>query len=198
MALLVAGLAVVGAIIWGGLGLGGQQPTASVPQSQSQGQSPGSGDATAEPAVKIGMAAPNFTLPDTFNKTHSLSDYKGKVTVLEFFAPWCPHCQKDAPIINEVYSKYKDKGVEVLAVSATPYGKDREAPITMDDIIWFRDTYKVEHPMLLDKELKSTADYGIESYPTIYLVDKNGVITSEVELPFTAESLSADLDKLLK
>ncbi len=76
--------------------------------------------------MAIGETAPDFTLPSADGKAYSLSQFKGKVVLLELFAPWCPHCQGDAPLFNEVYEKYKDKGVQVLAVSASPYGRNYE------------------------------------------------------------------------
>jgi peroxiredoxin len=172
--------------------------------------------------LKPGTVAPDFSLPAPDGKTYSLSQYKGKVVMLELFAPWCPHCQADAPIFNEVYEKYKDKGVQVIAVSASPYGHTYEedlaanknpAPISMDDVTWFRDTYKVTFPILFDKDIKVGGAYGLAFYPTVYIIDKEGKIVSEPAGNFTVENgkpvsqreeslsvdfLSRELDKLLK
>ncbi|HUP28132.1 MAG TPA: TlpA family protein disulfide reductase, partial [Chloroflexia bacterium] len=192
IALTLGLLAVVGFIIWGGLNPN-TGTVASVPQLNNT------------TPVSQGNGAPDFTLPGTDSKTYSLSDYKGKVVMIEFMAPWCPHCQADAPEFNKLYETYKDKGVQMLGVSATAYGKDynqtNKPPITMEDMVWFKDTFKVPYPMLLDKELKAANAYGIEYYPTAYIIDKNGNVfgqyTADVDKPMNAETLSPELDKAL-
>jgi thiol-disulfide isomerase/thioredoxin len=164
--------------------------------------------------VPVGQPAPNFSLPDTDNKSHSLSDYKGKVVMLEMMAPWCPHCQEDAAMLNQLAEKYKDNpNVQFLAINASFDGKDRGKPITMDDMKWFKDTFKVSFPMLFDQEAKTGAEYGVMFYPTIYILDRNGNVASVPTGTYTMgadgqpqstrltvltpEELSAEIDKAL-
>ncbi|HYP39070.1 MAG TPA: TlpA disulfide reductase family protein [Chloroflexia bacterium] len=207
IALLVAGVALVGAIIWGALGTNNNNlPAASVP---TDGSPPVQ---AAGNTVPIGQPVPPFTLPDTDNKNVSLSDYAGKVVVLEFMAPWCPHCQEDAPMLNEVAAKYTGKDVQFLGVSATPQGRDRSKPITMEDMVWFKNEFKVSFPMLFDKDVKAAAEYGVMYYPTIYVLDKAGNVSaiptgaytmkdgqpeSIRTTAMTADELSAEIDKAL-
>lgn len=185
LGLVLLGLVVVGLIVWSALG-NNQAPSASVPTNVA-----GVPTATTDPSfptpLPVGATAPDFSLPAPDGQTYSLSQYKGKVVMLELFAPWCPHCQNDAPIINEVYEKYKDR-VQFLAVSASPWShtleEDRAAqktptPISMDDITWFRDTFKVPFPMLFDKDVKAGESYGLAFYPTIYIISKDGKVVSE-------------------
>jgi thiol-disulfide isomerase/thioredoxin len=207
IALLVVGLIVVGFVVWS---------IASGSNQQTQGQA---GGPTAESTpLPVGVPAPNFTYQGTDGKNYSLSDYKGKVVLLEFFAPWCPHCQNDAPMFNKVAERFAGKDVQLLAVSASPFGKDynppsAEPPISMDDLTWFKDQFKVNFPILLDKELKSATDYSIMFYPTVYLVDKQGNIAgqpagfftwkngkpeSQRDEQLTEESLAARIEELLK
>lgn len=184
---------------------GSNQGTAPAPTT-------GGPNASSTP-VPVGAVAPAFSLPGADGKTYNLADYKGKVVMVEFFAPWCPHCQDDAPIFNAVADKYKGKDVQVLAVSASPRGKDNKSDITMDDITWFRDEFKVTFPMLFDKGLKSAGDYSVMFYPTVYIIDKEGKIAAEPAGWFSwengepvskrteelnADTLSAQIDKLLK
>jgi thiol-disulfide isomerase/thioredoxin len=208
IALLVAGVALVGAIIWGALGANNNNnlglPVADVPTDGGAVQ-PGN-------TVPIGQPVPPFTLPDTDNKNVSLSDYAGKVVVLEFMAPWCPHCQDDAPMLNEVAAKYAGKDVQFLGVSATDKGRDRGKDITMEDMVWFKNEFKVSFPMLFDKDVKAAAEYGVMFYPTIYVLDKAGNVSaiptgaytikdSQPEsirtTAMTADELSAEIDKAL-
>ena len=94
--------------------------------------------------IKNGTTAPDFTLPANDGKTYSLSQFKGKPVVVEFMAPWCPHCQDDSQFMNEVYTKYSGQGLVMLDVNASPYGRNHEnnddTPIAMADQQWFADT----------------------------------------------------------
>jgi peroxiredoxin len=149
--------------------------------------------------VAAGAAAPNFSLPALDGKTYSLADQKGKVVVLEFMATWCPHCQDDAPMMNQLDAAYKDKGVQILGINATPRGHDNESPAKMDDLKWFKDNYGVTFPLLFDQPLQSAKDYGVTGYPTIYVIDQQGNVSmppSETSLP-TYTDLSGAIDKLL-
>lgn len=191
LALVAVGLAVVGLIVWSSLGSSNSQNVAQVPQAQGT-TAPTGPTATFDPTLPkpldIGTVAPDFSLPAPDGKTYTLSQFKGKVVLLELFAPWCPHCQDDAPLINQVYERYKDKDVQVLAVSGSPWGykldeqraaQQTPTPISMDDIIWFRDTFKVPFPILLDKEVVAAEQYKLAFYPTIYIIGKDGKIVSQ-------------------
>jgi len=160
-------------------------PNASVPS-----------DATHVP---VGNAAPDFNLPDTTNTNYSLSSLKGKAVVLEYMATWCPHCQDDAPMMNQLADKYKGKDVQVLGINATPRGHDNTSPAKMDDLKWFKDTYSVSFPLLFDKDLKSAKDYGVLGYPSIYVVGKDGKVAFQPptdSLP-SLDTLSAAVDSAL-
>jgi cytochrome c biogenesis protein CcmG, thiol:disulfide interchange protein DsbE len=151
-------------------------------------------------AVPVGQTAPDFTLPGIDGKTYTLSALKGKAVVLEFIATWCPHCQADAPTFNKLYNAYHSKGVEIIDINATPRGHDNKSPATTNDLLWFRDTYKVEFPMLFDKTLKSSADYGILSYPSVYIVDKNDKVAYQPPTDHVPsyDEITGVLDGLLK
>jgi peroxiredoxin len=155
--------------------------------------------------VALNSPAPDFSLQGVDGQTYSLSSFKGKPVVLEFMATWCPHCQNDAPMMNQLDATYKPKGVQVLGINATPYSHNHEDsqhasdPVTMDDLKWFHDNFKVTFPLLFDKSLKSANDYQVVSYPTIYIVDQNGNIAFQPPtdtLP-DLQTLSGVLDKLL-
>ena len=193
LGLVILGLVVVGLIVWSSLAGNNSTNNAGVSQvpTSPSGNLPAAPTATLDPTfpkpLAIGQVAPDFTLPSPDGKAYSLSQFKGQVVLLELFAPWCPFCQKDAPIFNEVYEKYKDKGVQVLAISASPWGytleDDRAAqrtptPIAMSDIIWFRDTFKVPFPMLFDKDVTVGEQYGLAFYPTVYIIGKDGTVVS--------------------
>jgi cytochrome c-type biogenesis protein len=162
--------------------------------------------------VAGGVLAPDFNLPANDGKNYTLSQFRGKTPVfIEFLAPWCPHCQEDSKIFNEVYDLYQGKNLQMLGISAHPYGRDWQdkegnpytaTPISMDDLTWFATTFNVKYPLLLDTAIKSADDYGIMYYPTVYIIDKNGnvstMITAERDNPITVERLKGELDKVVQ
>jgi len=187
IALLIAGALVVGFIVMSAL---------QAPPQQIDSNAQVDANATH---LAAGAAAPNFSLPAVDGKSYSLADQKGKVTVLEYMATWCPHCQDDAPMMNQLDAAYKDKGVQVFGINATPYGHDHTSPAKMDDLKWFKDNYGVTFPLLFDQSLQSAKDYGVLSYPTIYIIDQQGNVSmppSETSIP-TYDELAAAIDKIL-
>jgi peroxiredoxin len=187
--------------------------TATVPSTAASGQPTAGGTAsrnanlqidpnasiTGAPELAVGTVAPDFTLPGVDGKTYSLSEEKGKVTVLEFLATWCPHCQADAPMMNQLAAKYNAKDVQVFGINAT--GKDHTGSglAAMSDLQWFKDTYSVTFPLLFDTELKSANDYGVAFYPSIYIVDRQGKVAFQPpdnQLP-TIDMLSGVIDQAL-
>jgi peroxiredoxin len=202
LAIIIGFMVVVGAIIWFGLAGAGGGTTTNNAAGAANAQSTVASNNPPPLAVNIGQAAPDFSLPGTDGQTYSLSQFKGKVVVLEFMAPWCPHCQDDAPIFNQVHEAYKDKNVQMLALNATGYGRNYEngdeTPITMDDQVWFHDNFKMTYPLLFDKDVVIAQQYGISHFPTVFILNPAGVVVSTPPNPITFDGLSAELDKALQ
>jgi len=144
-----------------------------------------------------GTTAPDFTLSTVNGQQHTLSSLRGHPVILEFFAVWCPHCQAMAPIINNVEKQYAGKGLQALSVLANPYDRYKEAIgvsdttlATKDDINWFASTYSVKHPILIDPSFSATNQYGAGYYPTMYVLDRNGVVRYSNQGDFTQKTLA--------
>ncbi len=116
--------------------------------------------------VSVGKPAPNFTLRTLEGKEVSLSDLRGKIVLVNFWATWCPPCREEMPLFEEVYRKYKDKGFEILAVST-----DTSA----EAVRKFVKEFKVSFPVLMDDGKVSTS-YGIQGLPTSFLIDREGKV----------------------
>ncbi len=118
------------------------------------------------------VAAPDFVLTDLTGRTISLSDYRGKVLFLNFWATWCPPCRAEIPDFIEAYKENKDKGFEILGISVDTKGKDVVAS--------FVEKYKINYPVVL--ESRSKTQQLIEDYqpgqfiPTTIIIDKQGRI----------------------
>lgn len=113
-----------------------------------------------------GNKAPNFSLKSTKGKTINLTDYKGKIVILDFWATWCPPCRKGIPDLISIQKKYK-KNVVVIGVSL-------DGDKTIKDVPKFIKDYKINYPIVYGDD-KVVADYGgIRSIPTSFMIDKKG------------------------
>lgn len=112
-------------------------------------------------------AAPHFTLTDLSGKSISLSDLKGKVIFINFWATWCPPCRQEIPDFIEFYNKNKDNGAVILGVSV-----DKSADKVRD----FADEYQINYPVVMATN-EMVNDYRPGRYiPTTIIVDPSGMI----------------------
>lgn len=139
-------------------------------------------------AIDIGADAPEFSLKDINGKTVSLSDFKGKVVILDFFASWCPPCRQEVPDFIQLQNAYADKGFAMIGV----------AVVTAQEAKDFVDKMSVNYPVLVDDEKVSGAYGPIRSIPTTFLIDKNGKIV-KMYIGFRPKStFESDIKELLK
>ena len=142
----------------------------------------------AEPP-SIGDIAPDFTSKDVNGNTVKLSDYKGKVILIEFWATWCPPCREFTPVLNKIYEKYKDKGFVILALTPEE---------NIDTVMSYIKGYDIIYPVLIT-DMKTTRRYGVISIPVSFLVNREGNV-SEKHLGVTrdiVQELSSGIEKLL-
>ena len=115
-----------------------------------------------------GKAAPSFTLQDLNGKTVSLSDFKGKVIVLDFWATWCPPCVMEIPHFIELYDQYKDQGFEMVGISLDHQG--------ISVVKSFVRKYQVNYTILMTDGRVDKAYGGIPGIPTTFVIDAAGNI----------------------
>jgi len=108
--------------------------------------------------------AADFTLSDVSGKSHSLSKYKGKVVLVDFWATWCGPCKAEIPHLADLYIKYKGQGFVILGV-----GLDKKASIER-----YLATTNVPYIVLVDEDSKSSKSYGVSGIPRTIMVDKKG------------------------
>jgi cytochrome c biogenesis protein CcmG/thiol:disulfide interchange protein DsbE len=117
-------------------------------------------------AMEIGKKAPEFSLPDIEGKTVSLSDFSGKVVILDFFAVWCPPCKQEVPDFIELEKAYGGKGFAMIGAALAK----------LPDAGKFVREFGINYPVLID-DGKVSALYGpIRSIPTTFIIDRDGNI----------------------
>jgi cytochrome c biogenesis protein CcmG/thiol:disulfide interchange protein DsbE len=89
---------------------------------------------------------------------------------LEVFATWCPHCQREVPVVNALAAKYAGK-IQFLGVSGSPYGVDEKSPENQADIDAWVKALDVKYPIAFDPDLKVANQYLQGGYPTIVVID---------------------------
>lgn len=131
---------------------------------------PGTVKAASIKPDKDRHVAPDFALKDADGKTVRLSDYKGKVVLLDFWATWCGPCRIEIPWFMDLERKKKDKGFEVLGVAMDDNG--------WEDVKPFLAEMKVNYRVVIGDDATSQAYGGVEDLPTTFLIDKQGKIAA--------------------
>jgi peroxiredoxin len=136
-----------------------------------------------------GSEFPDFSKKDIADNDLSISKYKGKVVLVDFWATWCPPCVAEVPEIVAAYNKYHDKGFEVVGISLD---------VEKDALEHFIKTRKMPWPQFYDGkrfENELAVKYGIDHAPTVYLLDRDGKIIKQFE---PGEELTPEIDKAMK
>lgn len=134
----------------------------------------------------LNEVAPQFTLKDLSGKSVQLSDYKGKVVLVNFWASWCPPCKMEIPGFQKIYTAYKDRGFTIIGIATDDVSRSFIKEMGM--------TYPVV--MADDKVIK---DYGnISGIPTSFLIGRDGRIIKKIMGMYFESSLKSDLENALK
>lgn len=119
-----------------------------------------------------GMPAADFTLMDLQGNPQSLSQYRGKVVLLNFWATWCKPCTTEMPAMQACYDKLRDKGFVVLAVN------ELEDPRKVAEHVA---AYGHTFPVLMDKDNRVANMYGVYGLPVSVLIDEQGVVREYIK-----------------
>jgi peroxiredoxin len=116
--------------------------------------------------------APDFRFPDLDGKIIRLSDYRGKVVLVNVWATWCAPCVYEMPSMEKLYKEFKGQNFEILAVSIDAVGDEAVAP--------FMKKYKLTFPVLLDPEGSIKTLYGVTGIPETFIIDGAGMVMGKI------------------
>lgn len=143
----------------------------------------------------------DFTLTDQYGKAHTLSDYKGKVVFLNFWATWCPPCKKELPDIEELYKEYQNNQKDVVFLGITnpnntEYPNNQD--VTKPEIKSFLTEKGYTFPTLFDETGEILNSYQISAFPTTFIIDRNGNILGYVPGMMTKDIMKNVINQALE
>ncbi|HTU81177.1 MAG TPA: TlpA disulfide reductase family protein [Candidatus Acidoferrales bacterium] len=157
-------------------------------QLKSASQSPVVGKAA------VGQRAPEFVV----STTHGLFDLDqtARPVFLEIFATWCPHCQREAAVIDRLYAAYGSR-VAFVGVSGSDTGMDGQSPASQLDVIQWTQRFNVRYPVAYDSTQAVAALYLQGGFPTLCIIGKDKQITylNSGEVPY--QELASAIQKVL-
>ena len=142
------------------------------------------------PSVGIskGNLAPDFETVSDSGQPIRLSDYRGQVVLLNFWATWCGPCRQEMPEFQAVYDAHKDAGFAVVAVNNAEPAASVQA---------FRQELGLSFPLVMDNQADIQVRYNIFSYPTTFLLNRDGIIIDRSYGPLTAEQIDDLVNRAL-
>lgn len=135
----------------------------------------------------IFLEANDFTLPALSGDTITLSKFKGKVVILDFWATWCPPCRAKIPALVELQEEYRERGLQILGVSID---RDKE---TLKD---FYKEHGINYPVLMD-DGEVAKRFGVTAIPTTYIIDREGTLVKKYVGPREKEVFRNDIEPLI-
>jgi peroxiredoxin len=137
----------------------------------------------------VGAMAPDFSLSDVNGKMVTLSSFKGKYTLVDFWASWCGPCRAENPNVVAAYNKFHNKGFEILAVSLDEQKDKWMQAIEKDNLTW------TQVSDLKGWQSDVAAKYGVQSIPSNFILDKEGKIIAK---NLRGEELENMLNQIIK
>jgi thiol-disulfide isomerase/thioredoxin len=160
------------------------------------GQLGNASQAPVNAAVDVGQTAPEFSLPSTDGNFDL--NAQTKPALIEVFATWCPHCQRETVVLNKLYAAYGNR-VAFIAIPGSDTGMDGSSPETQFDVLNFQTRFAVKYPIgAYDPNLAVAKMYLKGGYPTIAIVGLDKKVTFAQSGEAAYATLAAALNSVLK
>ncbi len=142
--------------------------------------------------------APDVTLRDLDDKEVPLSQYKGKVVLVNFWATWCEPCQIEIPWLIEMQQKYSSRGFTVLGVDVDDEGKKAVAPFVAKERFNVNgQKLSMNYPILLGNDAVADKFGGLLGYPTSFLISRDGKVVKKVQGLISYEEVTQAIESQL-
>lgn len=169
-------------IVLGGLLVWGMnQPSLSITSGQASGKT----------GLKTGDLAPDFALKNLQGKNVKLSNFRGKIVILNFWATWCPPCKAEIPEIQNYYATHKGRNVVILGVNLT------STESSANQVRAFVDREGITYPVILDTHKKVEQMYRVGAYPTSYFINKKGIIQDKIVGAMNRQMIQNEVAKII-
>ncbi len=178
-------LVLAAAVVWmGGCGKKAKTSSENAPAASSTESAPAAAPSSPEAASR--PAAPDFALKDLDGHAVHLSDLKGKVVVLDFWATWCPPCCQEIPHFIDLQGQLGSQGLQVVGISLDEGGVGVVRPFAQQN--------RINYVMLVGGQSVTDLYGGIQAIPTTFVIDKQGRIVKRL-IGYNDESVFQDLIK---
>ena len=147
------------------------------------------------------VAAPDFTLTDQSGKTHTLSEYKGKTVFLNFWATWCGPCRQEMPHIQKIYEEYNKNEDDLVVLGVANPRTDshpKNSDVSEEEIKQFLEDNGYDYPVAMDTTGDVFSTYGISSFPTTFMIDKDGNVFGYVSGSLTEEMIRNIIEQTME
>lgn len=172
IALIVVVFFVTGGAIYAGLFHDWSPSTNALPpREETSAQLPPAGPTAISTGTKVGQTAPDFTLQGLDGKSISLSDFRGRVVILDFWANWCTPCRASMPRLESLRKRYQDKGLVMLGVSLDRSGEDAKRFLAENG---YSELVAMWESLAASQAVARL--YGIFGIPHTFVIDRQGII----------------------
>ncbi|MCL7452823.1 MAG: TlpA family protein disulfide reductase [Anaerolineae bacterium] len=139
-------------------------------------------------SLQVGELVPDFQLATFEGDTVNLSELRGQVVVVNFFASWCNPCREEAPDLEQAWQEYQDQGVQVLGIAYKDASSKAQA---------FLAEFDVTYPSGIDPGSRTSRAYGVTGVPETFIIDQQGRLVRHVLGAVTLAQLRQELDQTL-
>ena len=146
-------------------------------------------DPQAVASPLVGRSAPDFRLQGLHGPPVALSDLRGQVVVINFWASWCAECRTEQQALNQAWADFRDSGVVVLGVNFQDQRADAEQYLS---------SAGVTYPTVEDTQSRTALAYGLRGVPETFVVDRGGRIADRIIGPVDAQRLNTMLTALTR
>lgn len=175
------------------------ETTAAETTADAAGETTAVAETSKEQTEEVANALPaaiDFTLTDQYGNSHTLSDYKGKTVFLNFWATWCPPCRAEMPDIQELYETYDQEGDDalvILGVASPDIGGEQSE----EGVKQFLEDNGYTYPVLMDTTGEQFMNYGVFSYPTTFMIDRDGNVFGYVSGQLSKDMMTSIIQQTM-